>query len=82
MSFFVVAEQRRYRVSTRNGEEFAFLFRKKPARRIFKEEFATRGGGETFCELVERAQIFRNRREIPGSTRYFVVTREELECLK
>lgn len=45
MSFFVMAEQRRYRIRYRGREEFFFAFAKRPARRVFKEQFATRGGG-------------------------------------
>jgi len=45
MSFYVMAEQRRYRIRYRHHEPFFFAFAKRPARRIFKEEFATRGGG-------------------------------------
>lgn len=44
--FFVVATQRRFKISTRDGQPFAYLFVKKPATRIYKEAFATRGGGK------------------------------------
>lgn len=44
MSFFVMAQQRRFRIRYRNCEPFFYAFVKRPARRVFKEEFATRGG--------------------------------------
>lgn len=44
MSFFVMAQQRRFRIRYRDREPFFFAFAKRPARRVFKEEFATRGG--------------------------------------
>ncbi len=81
MSFFVMAEQRRYRIRYRGREEFFFVFAKRPARRVFKERFATRGGADTFRDMVERAQVFKSRREIPGSTRYVVISAVELDCL-
>lgn len=81
MSFFVMAEQRRFRIRYRDREEFFFAFAKHPARRVFKEQFATRGGADIFRDMVERAQVFKSRREIPGSTRYVVVSAIELERL-
>lgn len=45
MNFVVVATQKRYRVKKHRGEPIAFIFREKPVCKIFKEQFATRGGG-------------------------------------
>lgn len=81
MSFFVMAQQRRFRVRYKNGEPFFFAFAKRPARRVFKEEFATRGGAETFREMVERARTFESAKAIPGSTRYEVITAIERQGL-
>lgn len=45
MNFVVVATQQRYRVKKHCGEPVAFIFREKPVCKVFKEQFATRGGG-------------------------------------
>jgi hypothetical protein len=45
MNFVVVATQQRYRVKKRCGEPIVFIFREKPVCKVFKEQFATRGGG-------------------------------------
>ena len=73
MSFFVMAEQRRYRIRYRGREEFFFAFAKRPARRVFKEQFATRGGRASFatwsngCRFSRIAAKFRARRGMSSS---------------
>lgn len=73
MNFFVVAKQQRFRVKRKEGREVAYLFREKPICKVFKEEFATRGGAEVFRDMLAKAQAFRHRLEIPGRTLYQVV---------
>ena len=72
MSYFVVATQQRYRIKKKGGEVVAFMFREKPVTKVFKESFATRGGAESFRELVEKARMFEHPRSIPGRTHYIV----------
>lgn len=73
MNFVVVATQQRYRVKKRCGEPVAFIFREKPVCKVFKEQFATRGGAEAFKEIIERQHLFKHPREIPGRTKYAVL---------
>lgn len=81
MSFFVMVQQRRFRIRYRNGEPFFYAFAKRPTRRVFKEEFATGEGAEIFSGMAERARIFTSPREIPGTTRYDVITARDRASL-
>lgn len=73
MSFVVVMRQERWRRKTRRGEHVACMFPNKAVRRVFKEEFATQGGAETFRDLVAKQLSFAHERLIPGSLRLFVM---------
>lgn len=78
MNFFVVQESHRFRVRRKHGAEFAYMFRPNPIVKVIREEFATRGGAEVFCEMLKKAQPFKSQYDIPGKTTFKVVPASEL----
>lgn len=78
MNFFVVQESRRFRVRYKHGQEFAYMFKPNPIVKIIREEFATQGGAEVFCEMLKKAQPLRDKHDIPGKTEFRVVPASEL----
>lgn len=78
MNFFVVQKSMRFRVVRKDGQEFAYIFRSKPIAKVIREEFSTRGGAETFAQLLDKYRPTQHPRDIPGRTMFEVVAASDL----